>query len=366
MRYKGNNRISVNNHTISFDDEGPDEAPVIILIHGFPFNKSMWNKQVEVLIENYRVISYDIRGHGKSDAGTEEFSIELFTDDLLGLMDFLNIQKAMLCGLSMGGYIALNAIENFPKRFNALILCDTTCTADTPETKEKRRVAIENIAEYGIEQYANESIKNLFALETFITSKEKTIVIKEMIMKTSVQTLTATLLALAERKETCSKLAKIKVPVMIIVGNEDKITPPVAARFMHKNIPGSKLHIIEHAAHLSNIENTYEFNEHLLKFVSSFNQKPDKFMKRYLVDSRPFDSDKTSKYEQMEKDLNFKILKTTLTIKSKYPELLKYLEEMPDTISAEKDPKITLTILSSYYESLSSILKKYKSDHQAN
>jgi len=366
MRYKGNNRISVNNHNISFDDEGPDEAPVIILIHGFPFNKSMWNKQVEVLIENYRVISYDVRGHGKSDAGTDDFSIGLFADDLVGLMDFLNIQKAMLCGLSMGGYIALNAVENYPKRINGLILCDTTCTADTPETKEKRRIAVENIEKYGIEQYANESIKNLFALETFITSKEKTIVIKEMIMKTSVQTLSATLMALAERKETCGKLAEIRVPVMILVGNEDKITPPSAAKFMHKKIQGSILHIIDHAAHLSNIENTYEFNEHLMKFVSSINIKPDKFLKRYMVDSRPLDSEKTSKYEQMEKELNLKILKTTQIIKSKYPELLKYLEEMPDTISTEKDPKITLTILSSYYESLSSILKKYKSDHSAS
>jgi 3-oxoadipate enol-lactonase len=321
---------------------------------------------VEVLLENYRVIAYDIRGHGDSDAGTEDFSIGLFTDDLLGLMDFLKVEKAILCGLSLGGYIALNAIENFPKRFDALILCDTTCTADTPEAKEKRRIAIDNIAKHGVEKYANESIKKLFAPETFITSKEKTIEIKEMIMKTSEQSLSATLLALAARTETCSKLAAIRVPVLILVGKEDRITPPSAARYMHENIKGSKLQIIEHAAHLSNIENTYDFNEHLLKFVSSFNVKPDKFMKRYHVESAPLDSEKTSKYEKMEKDLNAKILKTTLIIKDKYPELSKYLDEMPDTISTEKDPKITLTILSTYYESLNSILKKYKSDHRAS
>jgi 3-oxoadipate enol-lactonase len=278
MRYLGNNRVSVNNHTISYNDEGPEEAPVIILIHGFPFNKSMWNMQVEVLLETYRVITYDIRGHGDSDAGTEDFSIELFTTDLIGLMDFLKIKKAMLCGLSMGGYIALHAIVKFPKYFNALVLCDTTCTADTPETIEKRKLAIKNIAKYGVEQYANESIKNLFALESFITSKEKTLEIKEMIKATSEQSLSATLHALTVRKETCSKLAEIKVPVLIMVGREDKITPPEAARFMHKNIKGSILHILDHAAHLSNIENTYEFNEHLLKFVSSLYRQPDKFI----------------------------------------------------------------------------------------
>ncbi|MFA5329542.1 MAG: alpha/beta fold hydrolase [Prolixibacteraceae bacterium] len=365
MRYWGNNRISVNNHTISYNDEGPDETPVIILIHGFPFNKSMWNKQVELLLENYRVITYDIRGHGDSEAGTEDFSIGLFADDLLGLMDYLKIEKAMLCGLSLGGYIALNAIEKFPKRFDALVLCDTTCAADTPETKEKRRIAIENITKYGIEQYASESIKKLFAPETFITSKEKTLAIKEMIMKTSEQSLTSTLLALAARTETCSKLAQIRMPVLIMVGKEDKITPPSAARFMQKTIKGSTLQVIEHAAHLSNIENPYEFNQNLLKFVSSFNHRPDNFRNGDRLGFELRNSDKTSKYEEMKKDLNAKILKMTMTIKNKYPELSKYLDEMPDTIPDEKDTEITLKNLSTYYGSLNSILKKYKSTHPA-
>jgi pimeloyl-ACP methyl ester carboxylesterase len=274
MRYVGiNMEITVNNHTVSYTDEGPDEALVIILIHGFPFNKSMWNKQVEVLIENCRVIAYDVRGHGNSSAGTDDFSIELFVNDLIGLMDALKIEKAMLCGLSMGGYIALNAIDNFPKRFDALILCDTNCAADTPEGKEKRMIAIENIEKYGVEQYANESLKNLFAPESFVTSKEKIVWVKEMILETSVKTLSNTLIALTKRKNTCDKLARIEVPVLILVGEEDKITPPDVAQFMQRNIKGSKLNIIEHAGHLSNIENSYEFNFQLVKFVSSVKLK---------------------------------------------------------------------------------------------
>ena len=190
MRYIGNNiTLSVNNHTVSYADEGPDGAPILILVHGFPFNKSMWNKQVEALIENYRVIAYDIRGFGNSEAGIADISIELFVDDLLGLMDALKIDKALLCGLSMGGYIALNAIANFPKRFSALILCDTNCVADSPEVKQKRKMAIERIEKSGVENYANESIMNLFAPESFVTSKEKIAAVKEMIMKTAEQTL---------------------------------------------------------------------------------------------------------------------------------------------------------------------------------
>lgn len=270
MRNKGTNiKITVKNQTVSYNDEGPNGAPVIILIHGFPFNKSMWNDQIEMLTESFRVISYDIRGFGSSDAGTSEFSIELFVSDLLGLMDVLKIEKAMLCGLSMGGYIALNAIENYPKRFSALILCDTNCVADTPEAVEKRKMAIENINKYGVELYANESIKNLFAPISFVTNQEKIADVKEMIMKTSAQSLSSTLIALTRRKETCNKLPDIKVPVLIVVGEDDKLTPPSAARQMHKNIKGSILNVIENAGHLSNIENSYEFNICLGEFVSS-------------------------------------------------------------------------------------------------
>lgn len=274
MRYIGTNmEMTINNHTISYTDEGPDNAPVIILIHGFPFNKSMWNKQVELLIENWRVIAYDIRGFGNSDAGTLDFSIELFVDDLLGLMDTLRIETAMLCGLSMGGYIALNAIENFPKRFNALILCDTNCMADTPEVADKRMKTIESIQEKGLEQYANDSVKKLFAPESFVTNKEKIAIVKEMIMETSVQSLSRTLFALTRRKETCTSLHKISIPVLILVGKEDQITPPEAARQMQKSIKGSILKIIDHAGHLSNIENSYDFNGQLRKFISSVYKK---------------------------------------------------------------------------------------------
>lgn len=273
MRYLGTNiATTINNLTVSYTDEGPDEAPAIILIHGFPFNKSMWNKQVETLIEDYRVIGYDIRGFGNSDIGTDDFSIEIFVTDLINLMDFLKIEKAMLCGLSMGGYIALNAITNFPKRFSALILCDTTCMADTPEIIEKRMISIENIDKYGAENYANESVKKLFAPESFVTNQEKITMIKEMIVETRVESLCNTLLALTRRNETCSKLARIHVPVLIMVGKEDQITPPDAAQLIQKNIRGSKLNIIEHAGHLSNIENSYEFNIQLKKFLSDISR----------------------------------------------------------------------------------------------
>ncbi len=259
----------INNLLVSYIDEGREGSSVIIFIHGFPFNKSMWNFQVEPLKDNYRLIMYDIRGHGNSDAGNEVFSIDLFANDLIGLMDALKIDKAILCGLSMGGYIALNAMGKHHERFDALVLSDTQCIADTPEAKEKRMRAIESIKYTGVGKYAEESIKNFFSPESFLTRGKEIADVKEMIVKTSEQSLCNTLLALSVRKETCNILPEIKVPVLIMVGNEDKITPPATARFMHEKIEGSFLKIIDHAGHLSNLENPGEFNVQLKKFVAS-------------------------------------------------------------------------------------------------
>ena len=270
MRYTGNNiKLMVNDLMVNYTDVGPDEAPVIIFIHGYPLNKSMWDKQVEVLKDNFRVIAYDIRGHGESDAGNEAFSIDLFVADLIGLMDALRIHKVSLCGLSMGGYISLKAIESYPERFEAVVLSDTTCMADSTEAKNKRMKAVESIIQKGVAQYADGSIKNFFPKESFTTCPEVISSVKAMIINTSELSLCSTLLALSSRHETCTKLPDIKVPVLILVGENDGITPPSAAIFMHENIEKSSLEIIKHAGHLSNLENPEEFNKHLKLFFNS-------------------------------------------------------------------------------------------------
>ncbi len=270
MRKTGNNiKIKVNSIDISYNDEGSAESPTIIFIHGFPLNKSMWNKQIEFLKDDFRVIAYDIRGHGNSEVGDIDFSIALFAKDLLAFMDALKIKKTIICGLSMGGYIALNAIENYPERFNALILSDTNCAADTSEGKEKRMKTIESIKENGVDKLANDLIPNLFADESFKRDLKEIPAVREMIVKTSTKSLNNSLHAMANREETCGKLSQIKVPVLIIVGTDDKITPPEVARSMQSKIKDSQLRIIEHAGHLSNLENPYEFNNQLKKFVES-------------------------------------------------------------------------------------------------
>lgn len=282
MRIKGENlKLKVEGLIVNYDDNGPDDAPVIIFIHGFPFNKSMWSHQLELLKGSYRVIAYDVRGHGSSSDTHGSLSIDLFTKDLLDFIDHLNLHKVTLCGLSLGGYIALNAIEKHPSKFEALILCGTQCIADDQKTKEARREKSELVRLKGIEYYADESLRNLFAARSFTARKEEVRAVRNMIIQNSSDFISNGLRALAERKETCSSLSKIKVPVLILVGKEDKITPLSEAEYLHINIKGSEMHVISYAAHLANLENTHEFNEHIKKFIAK--TIPLKEPGKYLV-----------------------------------------------------------------------------------
>jgi pimeloyl-ACP methyl ester carboxylesterase len=148
-------------------------------------------------------------------------------------------------------------------------LADTQCIADTQEAKEKRILAIESIRKNGVEKYAEESVKNLFASETFRTRIKTVANVREMIEKTTEQSLCNTLLALSVRNETCNILPEFNIPVLIMVGKEDKLTPPSAATFMHEKIKGSLLKILDHAGHLSNMENPEVFNLQLKEFIAS-------------------------------------------------------------------------------------------------
>jgi 3-oxoadipate enol-lactonase len=265
--------IHINKITVSYTDEGPKEAPTILFIHGFPFNKHMWQGQTDALNGDFRVITYDVRGHGQSEPGTVDFSIDLFVTDLVNLIDALKIEKVIVCGLSMGGYIALRALELYPNRFLALILCDTQCIADTPEGKEKRMKAIESVKTHGVPMYAKASLINLFAESSFETRKKEVEDIRQTIEQTSSETICRTLLALSQRRETCSRLSEIKIPTLILVGREDKITPISAARLMHDSIKHSVMVVIEHAGHVTNLENPSDFNYQLKQFVYPFAEK---------------------------------------------------------------------------------------------
>ena len=264
---KGYNLISrVNNFDLSYDDLGEGVVPIIFL-HGFPFSKSMWQTQLDFLKSSNRVIACDIRGFGNSKDEESVMSMDLFGDDLIQFMDRLNIDKAVVCGLSMGGYIALNVCKRYAERLEALILCDTQCIADSPEGKAKRYKLIDEIALNGTENFTEGFIKNVFHKDSLTGKKEVVEELRKVIVSNSKHVITTGLKALAERSETCSVLNKITVPTLIICGREDKVTTLAQSEFMNQNIEGSILRIIDDAGHVSNLEQADEFNKHLQDFL---------------------------------------------------------------------------------------------------
>ena len=266
---KKDRSVQLNGITVSYEDNGTGNVP-IIFIHGFPLSKATWQPQMDFLKKHHRVIAYDIRGFGNSSLGNEVISIDLFATDLVQFMDALDIKKAIVCGLSMGGYIIMNAVSRFPERFEAIVLSDTQCIADSSENKEKRYKTIEQIEKEGLEKFAEAFVQNLFSKETIEKNKQVVEETKKLILKTSPKTVTATLKALAERRETCTNLKMINIPALILCGKDDVVTPLSQSELLNNSISNSTLQPIEKAGHLSNLEQPDVFNEHIHNFLPGF------------------------------------------------------------------------------------------------
>jgi len=157
----------LNDVAINYTERGMTQGLPVVFIHGFPFNHEMWKPQINIMPNNIYVIAYDVRGHGLSDAGDGQFTLELFVDDLIALLDHLHIEKAVLCGLSMGGYIALRTFERHPDRVCGLILRDTKSEPDSDTAKIKRAGTIKAVKAAGVRAFAEDFVKAIFWEKTF-------------------------------------------------------------------------------------------------------------------------------------------------------------------------------------------------------
>ena len=263
-------KVTLHDVAINYVERGMPQGVPVVFIHGFPFDHTMWEPQMLALPNEYRAIAFDVRGHGESDVADGIFSIEFFVDDLIALLDHLVLQKVVLCGLSMGGYIALRAVERHPERFKGLILCDTRSEADPNEGKVKRAATIKTVKTNGVKAFSEGFVKAVFAPESFEKHPKAVEKIKSIIVGTSPLGICGTLTALASRTDTTASLSNIKIPTLIMVGEQDTLTPVAASQSMHEQIGGSELHILPGAAHMSNMENTEAFNAALLKFLKKF------------------------------------------------------------------------------------------------
>lgn len=256
---------------VAYKTFGGNKDKSIVFIHGFPFDKSMWDSQGELLEKDHFVVAFDIPGHGESEAGSGQYLIEFIVEDLFAVMDHAGLRNAAVCGLSIGGYTAMRAIEREPGRFSGLVLSNTKSAADTNAAKLNRANQIKAILSGKKDQFAEDMAKALFAPESFEKKREAVDKITFIMKSTDQKALTGMLIALAARMDMTESLGKISVPTLIITGEKDRVAPQADAELMHSKIKNSKMAIIHNAGHLSNLENRQEFDSALVQFLSENN-----------------------------------------------------------------------------------------------
>jgi pimeloyl-ACP methyl ester carboxylesterase len=246
---------------------GNEKSKSIIFIHGFPYDHFMWDEQIEYLAGKYFCVTYDIRGLGGSNAGDGQFTMEMFVDDLESIVDNLNLDRPVLCALSMGGYISLRAMERFQNKFSGLILCDTKPGADDNAGKIKRASAIKQINSGDFENFIETFVLNCFG-EMFV--KEKNVEYRKVVERSKKNDpvgIKGGLLAMAGRTDTTENLSKINLPTLIICGSEDKLTPPEIMKPIAEIIPNSNFVLVESAGHMTPVENPKTVNSAIIDFL---------------------------------------------------------------------------------------------------
>ena len=248
--------------------EGDSNKKSIIFVHGFPFDHTMWQSLIDELSENYFCVAYDIRGLGESPAGNGQFTIESFVDDIEMIVDELKLDRPLICGLSMGGYISLRTLERMPQKFSAAILCDTRSEADNNDGKLKRAVSIKRINTEGLSPFVRDFITNCFG-DDFKRNKKD--ILEKIIAKSSdfdPVGVKGCLLAMLSRIDTTPGLGKITIPTLLICGEQDALTPPQTMKEMFHKIKNAEFIEITNAGHMAPIENPTEVNKAIKIFLN--------------------------------------------------------------------------------------------------
>lgn len=245
--------------------EGPVDAPVLVLSNSLGTDLHMWDTQMPVFTQHFRVLRYDTRGHGQSLVTPGDYSIEELGRDVLALLDGLSIQQAHFCGLSMGGLIGQWLGIHANDRLRKLVVCNTAAKVGSPEIWGPRIEQVQRDGKAAMVGLGEASIARWFTVEFAAAHPEQAQRIADMLAATSPQGY-ASCCAAVRDADFRTQLAAISAPTLVISGTQDTVTPPAGGRYLHEHISGSQFEEV-HAAHLSNVEADVVFTSHVREFL---------------------------------------------------------------------------------------------------
>jgi len=260
-------KFAAHSGEISYEVSG--KGPALLLLHAFPLGLAMWDAQAAGLAERCRVIRFDARGFGGSPSGAGPLTMERIADDAAALLDHLGIDKAVVAGLSMGGYAAFAMTRRHAERLSGLILANTRSGPDSEEAKKGRAELAARVRREGPRVAAEAMLPRLVGETTKRERPEVAERLGEIILGNAAEGIAQALEGMALRADSTKGLGAIKTPTLVIAGEEDVVTPMAEAEAMARGISGSRLVVIPRAGHLSNIENPQAFNEAVMSFLQS-------------------------------------------------------------------------------------------------
>jgi pimeloyl-ACP methyl ester carboxylesterase len=237
---------------LGYDDEGT--GPAVVLLHGFPLGRWIWDGPRAALRDRYRVIAPDLRGHGESEVTPGPYAMDALAEDVARLLDGLGVERAVVGGLSMGGYVAFAFWRRFPERVRALLLCDTRAKGDDRGEKIMRQSTAQVALDRGTAAVVDGMLPKLLAPRTLAERPDLCAAVRARLSRTDPRAVAAALLGMKDRPDSTPTLATITVPTLFVVGHDDQLTPPPVAREMQAAIPGARLEVVADAGHLAPVE----------------------------------------------------------------------------------------------------------------
>lgn len=244
------------------------EGDAVMFIHGFPFNSAMWAPQIAAVPAGWRFIAPDLRGFGETEAaGTGPLTMDLLADDIVALMDHLAIEQSVVCGLSMGGYVALSLATRHPDRVRALALVATRANADSEEARANRHKLAAAARQQGTQPVIESMLPKLVSAHTRMKHDSVVAHVRAMMEATAPETMARALEGMAERKNYVADLANINVSTLIVRGEQDEIIPAGDMELIARSVRGARHELVALSGHLPNLEASDVFNSIFFKFL---------------------------------------------------------------------------------------------------